>query len=117
MSTLKIIKKEYRRIGYEKNDVEPMEYLEVSAQYDDHNHLVREERFEPDGTLNTLTLNEYNDQQQLVLSEQFDQDNTLLQKTVNTYQDSRLATQSFFFGEDTTEYVTKHIYPMRTSDA
>ena len=61
MSTLKIIKKEYRRIGYEKNDVEPMEYLEVSAQYDDHNPLVREERFEPDGTLNTLTLNEYND--------------------------------------------------------
>ncbi|MBO7446451.1 MAG: hypothetical protein J6T86_08605 [Bacteroidales bacterium] len=110
MSTLKIIKKEYRRIGYEKNDVEPMEYLEVSAQYDGHNQLVREERFEPDGTLNTLTLNEYNDRHQLVLSEQFDQDNTLLQKTVNTYQDDRLATQCFFFGEDTTEYVTKHIY-------
>ncbi|MBR4135180.1 MAG: hypothetical protein IKU03_02060 [Bacteroidales bacterium] len=110
MSTLKIIKKEYRRIGYEKSDVEPMEFMEVSAVYDDNNLLLREERFEPDGTLNTLTVNEYNEKHQLVVSEQFDQDNTLLQKTVNTYQDNLLLSQSFYFGEDTTEYVTKYFY-------
>ncbi|MBO7491088.1 MAG: hypothetical protein J6T59_01455 [Bacteroidales bacterium] len=110
MSTLKIIKKEYHRTGYDKNDVEPIEYMEVSALYDDHNLLLQEERFEPDGTLNTLTLNQYNDRQQLIVSEQFDQDHTLLQKTVNNYQDDRLVSQSFYFGEDTTEYLTQHIY-------
>lgn len=110
MSTLKIIKKEYHRTGYDKNDVEPVEYMEVSALYDDHNQLVREERYEPDGTLNTLTVNQYNDRQQLIVSEQFDQDNTLLQKTTNTYEGDLLICQSYSFGEDTTEYLTKHVY-------
>ena len=110
MSTLKIIKKEYRRIGYEKSDVEPIEYMEVSAEYDDNNLLLREERYEPDGTLNTLTINKYNESRQLVDSEQFDQDNTLLQRTVNTYENDLLLSQCFYFGEDTTEYVTKYFY-------
>ena len=110
MSTLKIIKKEYRRIGYEKSDVEPIEYMEVSAEYDDNNLLLREERYEPDGTLNTLTIKKYNESRQLVDSEQFDQDNTLLQRTVNTYENDLLLSQCFYFGEDTTEYVTKFFY-------
>jgi len=110
MSTLKIIKKEYHRTGYDKNDVEPVEYMEVSALYDDHNLLVREERYEPDGTLNTLTTNQYNDHQQLIVSEQFDQDNTLLQKIANTYDGDLLISQQYSFGEDTTEYMTKYVY-------
>ena len=95
MKSLKIIKKEYQRVGYDAQDIEPMEYTEGYAEYDDRGLLLREDRYEPDGSLNTLTVNTYNDHGDLVQTEQFDQDNILLQKTVNQYDDNRrLAEQS-----------------------
>ena len=82
MKTLKIIKKEYQRVGYDAQDIEPVEYTEGYAEYDDRGLLLREERYEPDGTLNTLTVNTYNDQGELLQTEQYDVDDILLQKTV-----------------------------------
>ena len=95
MKSLKIIKKEYQRVGYDAQDIEPVEYTEGFAEYDDNGLLLREERYEPDGTLNTLTVNVYNEHGDLVQTEQFDQDDILLQKTVNKYDDGkRLVEQS-----------------------
>ena len=51
MKSLKIIKKEYQRVGYDAQDIEPVEYTEGFAEYDDNGLLLREERYEPDGTL------------------------------------------------------------------
>ena len=111
MKSLKIIKKEYQRVGYDAQDIEPMEYTEGYAEYDDRGLLLREERYEPDGTLNTLTVNSYNDNGVLVQAEQYDQDNILLQKTVNKYDENqRLAAQSNYYGDASEEYVTKYYY-------
>lgn len=111
MKTLKIIKKEYQRIGYDENDIQPVEYLEVSAQYNDHGQILREERFDPDGNLNTLTVNSYNDNNLLWKTEQYDMDNILLQKTVNEYDDrQQLVQENNFFGDSDQVYVTKLIY-------
>ena len=95
MKSLKITKKEYQRVGYDAQDIEPVEYTEGYAEYDDNGHILREERYEPDGTLNTLTVNTYNENGELVQTEQYDQDDILLQKTVNKYDENqRLASQS-----------------------
>lgn len=111
MKSLKIIKKEYQRVGYDAQDIEPVEYTEGYAEYDDNGLLVREERYDPDGTLNTLTINTYNEHGDLVQTEQFDQDNTLLQKTVNSYDDNhQLTSQSNYYGDASDEYVTKFYY-------
>jgi len=111
MKSLKIIKKEYQRVGYDAQDIEPVEYTEGFAEYDDNGLLLREERYEPDGTLNTLTVNVYNEHGDLVQTEQFDQDDILLQKTVNKYDDGkRLVEQSNYYGDASDEYVTKFYY-------
>ena len=111
MKSLKIIKKEYQRVGYDAQDIEPVEYTEGYAEYDDNGRLVREERYEPDGTLNTLTVNTYNEHGNLVQTEQFDQDDILLQRTVNQYDEAqRLAAQSNYYGDASDEYVTKFQY-------
>lgn len=111
MKTLKIIKKEYQRIGYDEKDIQPVEYLEVSAQYNDHGQILREERFDPDGNLNTLTVNTYNDHGLLWQTEQYDMDNILLQKTVNEYDEHQLLVQeNNYFGDGDQVYVTKLVY-------
>ena len=111
MKTLKIIKKEYQRIGYNENDIQPVEYLEVSAQYNDHGQIVQEERFDPDGNLNTLTINVYNENNLLQQMEQFDMDHILLQKTVCEYNENQqLQKENNTFGSDEQVYVTRYIY-------
>ena len=111
MKSLKIIKKEYQRVGYDAQDIEPVEYTEGYAEYDDNGLLLREERYDPDGTLNTLTVNTYNDHGDLVQTEQYDQDDVLLQKTVNQYDEiQRLSSQSNYYGDASDEYVTKFYY-------
>ena len=108
MKSLKITKKEYQRVGYDAQDIEPVEYTEGYAEYDDRGQLLREERYEPDGTLNTLTVNTYNEDGLLMQTEQFDVDDILLQKTVNKYDDKkRLVAQSNYYGDASEEYVTK----------
>ena len=111
MKSLKITKKEYQRVGYDAQDIEPVEYTEGYAEYNDHGQITREERYEPDGTLNTLTVNAYNDNGELVQTEQYDQDQILLQKTVNQYnENNRLEAQSNYYGDASEEYVTKYYY-------
>ena len=109
MKTLKIIKKEYQRVGYNECDIEPVEYLEVKADYNEAGQILREERYDADGDINTLTINEYDGNHLLVKTEQFDQDNVLLQKIINTYEHDVLTQQSSFFGENEDEYITKFI--------
>lgn len=111
MKTLKIFKKEYRRIGYDVSDIEAQEYMEVCATYNADGKITREEHYNPDGTVNTLTVNTYNNQNLLMQSEQFDKDHVLIQKSVNIYDEKLLLKQqSNFFGEDSAEYVTKFYY-------
>ncbi|MCQ2283406.1 MAG: hypothetical protein MJZ57_00735 [Bacteroidales bacterium] len=111
MKTLQIIKKEYQRVGYDESDIEPVEYTEVKATYNEAGQIVREARFDSDGNLNTLTINHYDENHLLVQSEQFDQENILLQKSINVYNDKQqLVSQSNFFGDESNEYVTKYIY-------
>ncbi len=111
MKSLKIVKKEYQRVGYDAQDIEPVEYTEGYAEYDDHGQITKEERYEPDGTLNTLTVNTYDENQHLLQTEQYDQDHILLQKTVNKYDENqRLVSQSNYYGDASDEYVTKFHY-------
>lgn len=111
MKSLKIIKKEYQRVGYDAQDIEPVEYTEGYAEYDDNGLLLREERYEPDGSLNTLTVNTYDEKGNLAQTEQYDQDHILLQKTVNQYDESGLlVAQSNYYGDASDEYVTKFDY-------
>ncbi len=111
MKSLKIVKKEYQRVGYDAQDIEPVEYTEGYAEYDDHGQITKEERYEPDGTLNTLTVNTYDEHQHLLQTEQYDQDHILLQKTVNKYDENqRLVSQSNYYGDASDEYVTKFHY-------
>lgn len=110
MKTLQILKKEYQRIGYNENDIQPVEYVEVKAEYNEAGQITREERYDSEGTINTLTLNQYNDLHQLVESEQYDQDNILLQRTLNFYEGDVLVKQSNFFGDGDIEYVTHYVY-------
>lgn len=111
MKSLKIIKKEYQRVGYDAQDIEPLEYTEVYAEYNDNGQILKESRYEPDGTLNTLTINTYNDQNELMQAEQYDQDDILLQKTVNKYdEEHRLVAQANYYGDASDEYITKYFY-------
>ena len=111
MKSLKIIKKEYQRVGYDAQDIEPVEYTEVFAEYNEHGQITKESRFEPDGTLNTLTINTYGDNQELIQTEQYDQDDILLQKTVNQYDDNQqLVSQLNYYGDASDEYTTKYYY-------
>jgi hypothetical protein len=111
MKSLKIIKKEYQRVGYDAQDIEPVEYTEGYAEYDDNGLLLREERYEPDGSLNTLTVNTYDEKGNLVQTEQYDQDHILLQKSVNQYDENGLlVAQSNYYGDASDEYVTKFYY-------
>ncbi len=111
MKSLKIVKKEYQRVGYDAQAIEPVEYTEGYAEYDDHGQITKEERYEPDGTLNTLTVNTYDEHQHLLQTEQYDQDHILLQKTVNKYDENqRLVSQSNYYGDASDEYVTKFHY-------
>ena len=111
MKNLKIVKAEYQRIGYDEADIEKVEYVETEASYNEAGQIVREERFDPDGNRNTLTINYYDEKGLLIQAEQFDQDNILLQKSVNSYDERGLIVQqSNYFGEGKTEYVTRFIY-------
>ena len=111
MKNLKIIKIEHQRIGYDEADIEKLEYTELEASYNEAGQIVREERFDPDGNTNTLTINNYNEMGQLIQAEQYDQDHILLQKSVNTYNDQGLMVQqSNYFGEGDIEYVTHFVY-------
>ena len=111
MKSLKIIKKEYQRVGYDAQDIEPVEYTEVFAEYNENGQITKESRYEPDGTLNTLTINTYNEKGELDQAEQYDQDDILLQKTVNRYDENhRLAAQANYYGDASDEYVTKYFY-------
>ena len=111
MKTLKIIKKEYQRVGYNAQDIELVEYTEGYAEYNDQGQIMREERYEPDGSLNTLTINTYNENGELAQTEQYDQDHILLQKTVNQYdEEHRLVAESNYYGDASDEYVTKYYY-------
>lgn len=111
MKSLKIIKKEYQRVGYDAQDIEPLEYMEVFAEYNEHGQITKESRFEPDGTLNTLTINTYGENQELVQTEQYDQDDILLQKSVNQYDDNQqLIAQTNYYGDASDEYTTKYYY-------
>lgn len=111
MKTLKIVKTENQRVGYSENDFEKITFTEVQAEYNDAGQIVREERYNSDGELNTLTLNTYNENNQLVEMAQYDQDNVLLQKTINYYdEDGRLEKQGNFYGEGEFEYRTQYVY-------
>lgn len=111
MRNLQIIKKEHQRIGYSENDIEIAEYKELEADYDENGLLSREARYNPDGSLNTLTINTYNEHKELSVAEQYDQDNILLQKTENTYNDSGLLQeQTNYYGDASDKYTTKYIY-------
>lgn len=111
MKIFKIYKKEYQRIGYNENDITEHEYLEVNSELNDNNQILREERYDSDGEMNTLTVNTYNDLHLLTQMEQYDGDGILLQKSLNYYNDKQLLVQqSNFFGEDPSEYVTQYVY-------
>lgn len=111
MKTLQILKKEYQRTGYDENDITKVEYTEVIAQYNDSGLLLREERYDPDGNLNTLSVNTYDDNMLLIQSEQYDTDRILLQKNLHHYDEQQqLQWQKNFFGADDTEYITRYIY-------
>lgn len=111
MKSLKIIKKEYQRVGYDAQDIEPLEFMEVSAEYNEHGQITKESRFDSDGTLNTLTINNYDEKQNLIQTEQYDQDDILLQKTVNQYDDNQqLVSQLNYYGDASDEYTTKYYY-------
>lgn len=111
MKNLKIIKKEYQRVGYDAQDIEPFEFTETNAEYNEQGQITREERYDPDGSINTLTLNTYNEFGELVQSEQYDQDDILLQKTVNRYDERHLVVEQVnYYGDASDEYVTKHFY-------
>lgn len=110
MKILKIEKKEHHRTGYDAKDIEIVEFTELVADYDDNGLLLREERFNHDGTRNTLTLNTYNGQN-LTMSEQYDMDDILLQKTENEYDEQgRLAVQTNYFGDASDKYTSKYVY-------
>lgn len=110
MSTLKIIKKEHIRIGYDVSDIEVFEYAEVVAEYNAQGLLTREERYDSNDALNTLTVNTYDENGRLLQTEQFDQDNILLQKTVNKYDENgNLVAQANYYGDASDEYVTKFV--------
>lgn len=111
MKNLKIVKIEHQRIGYDEADIEKLEYTELEASYNEDGQITQEKRFDPDGNLNTLTLNQYDEQGLLVQAEQYDQDHILLQKSVNSYNDKhQLVQQSNYFGEGDVEYVTHYVY-------
>lgn len=111
MKNLKIIKIEHQRIGYDEADIEKVEFTELEASYNESGQITQEERFDPDGNVNTLTINQYNEQGQLMQVEQYDQDHILLQKSLNTYDDKgQLVQQSNYFGEGDIEYVTHFVY-------
>ncbi len=111
MKTLRIEKKEYLRTGYDPHDIDIVEYTELTAEYNDNGLLTREERFNHDGSRNTLTLNVYNDNGKLLLTEQYDQDNILLQKTENSYdEDGNILSQTNYFGDASDKYTSKYIY-------
>jgi hypothetical protein len=110
MKTLTISKKEYQRVGYDEKDIEPIEFVEVKAEYNEAGQITREERYDADGNINTLTVNQYDEQHRLIQSEQFDQDNILLQKTVNIFDGEDLVCQNNFFGEGDDEYATHYIF-------
>ena len=106
MKSLKIIKKEYQRVGYDAQDIEPVEYTEVFAEYNEHGQITKESRFEPDGTLNTLTINTYDDNQELIQTEQY----------VNQYDDNQqLVSQLNYYGDASDEYTTKYYYDERNN--
>lgn len=110
MKKLKIIKTEYQRIGYDEGDIEKVEYVETVAEYNEAGQIVNEDRFDPDGNLNTRTINQYDERGLLCQTEQYDQDQVLLQKSVNIYNDNGfLIQQSNFFGEEDIEYVTHFV--------
>ncbi|MCR4680089.1 MAG: hypothetical protein K5636_00550 [Bacteroidales bacterium] len=111
MKSLKIVKAEYRRVGYDETDIEKTEYVETEASYNEAGQLVKEQRFDPDGNVNTVTINEFDKNGNLFQSEQYDQDNILLQKSVNQYdEDGLLVQQSNYFGDGSTEYITRFVY-------
>lgn len=111
MKIFKIYKKDYQRTGYDEKDITEHEYLEVNSELNDNNQILREERFDSDGEMNTLTVNTYNDLHLLTQMEQYDGDGILLQKSLNYYNDKQLLVQqSNFFGEDPSEYVSQYVY-------
>ena len=111
MKSLKIIKKEYQRVGYDAQDIEILEFTEVYAEYNENGQLISEKRFDPDGTLNTLTVNSYGENGELLQTESYDVDNILLQKSVNQYDENgRLVVQTNYYGNASDEYVTKFVY-------
>ena len=111
MKNLKIIKAEYQRVGYDEADIEKVEFVETDASYNEAGQIVREERFDPDGNRNTLTINSYDENCLLVQTEQYDQNHILLQKSVNSYNEKgQIVQQSNYFGDGEIEYVTRYVY-------
>lgn len=110
MKTLEIFKREHQRVGYDENDLELVEYKEVHAEYNGNGQLVREERYDTDGKLNTLSINRYSEDGKLLQNESYDSEHILLQKSVYTYDGNRIVQQGNFFGDEEIEYVTRFVY-------
>lgn len=111
MKTLKIYKTEHHRVGYHEGDIKAEEFMEVCAEYNTAGQIVREERYNADGTVNTLTVNQYSDSELLVGTELFDHDHVLIEKVTNEYNDLRkIVCQKNCFGDSTKEYVTRYVY-------
>ena len=107
---IKIQKINHLRVGYGKDDISLEDYTESILSLDKSGNILKEERFSPDASFESLVLNEYNDQNILISSKEYDEENNLIHQVTYLYDDKKLLQQTTLYGEDSPHYVTRFVY-------
>lgn len=107
---IKIQKINHLRVGYGKDDISLEDYTESILSLDKSGNILKEERFSPDASFESLVLNEYNDQNILISSKEYDEENNLIHQVTYLYDDKKLLQQTTLYGEDCPQYVTRFVY-------
>lgn len=108
LSTFNIV---HQRTGFDKDDIEPIEYKEAEANFDENGHVVEETHYTEEGDVDNCTRYEYDENGRVISSTQVDSEEYISQKS-NMYYDAegRLIKQGNMYGEDSPEYFTVFEY-------
>ncbi|MDR2868024.1 MAG: hypothetical protein LBV46_00585 [Bacteroidales bacterium] len=111
MKQLTIYQISYNRVGYEEADIKEEEYKEAIMNYDENGLPVREEHFNPDGSRNTLIVNQYNEDKKLSISNAYDAEDILEQQLTYFYDEQgHVVKKGVQYGEDSPVYYTHFLY-------
>lgn len=101
----------YHRVGYLKEDIQIEDFTESIIDYDEFGNIVKETRFLPDSSIDTIILNEYNANNQLISTSEYDETGELILQVLSSFDaDHHLILQQTQYGANSPYYSSRFVY-------